>query len=682
MSKYILGESREQLVLFPDRLDSMVSEDNEVRVIDAFVEGLDLIELGIENKNRKKVGAPGYNPKDMLKLYLYGYMKKIRSSRKLMELTKINVEVMWLIRRIEPDFRCISDFRKDNIEALKKVFFEFNLVCKDANILSIAKTSQDGTKIRAVNAKDRNFTLNKLDDRLKYIKEEIDELLEDLAKTEEEERQERLIRLTDLTKRKLEYESYKKELEQKGESQKSLTDKDAKLMKNNGAYNVCFNTQVQVDTKSHMVSNYEVTDKPADFGSMKSLIKESEDVYNSKININITDNGYSDRKDMVELLENGTRPEVTPARGKESYILETKYEENEITEKDLQSNEKEDIKKCLRAGKIPEIYKKSITKIQVKEVKKVVVDEEIGDDIIEGMSEEEIRDAAMKEGIFIRNKKDNKVHCPGGCILRQTSKSEDGTIRYCNKLGCQNCKNPCTSGEFKEVSFSEGQNVVIPRNNAIKNAKSRKKDKKETKKAKKVSNFFDGPKVEEDLYPNLLSLEAMILSISDEMAAQGVISEGEKKFSTIEEFSTIDIEEDGLISKVKRQTRKYVKEKVVLIEYKIDKEELKDRMSTSEHCHGSMKRNDDAGYFLLKGKNKVNGEMALYYTAYNIRRATNIVGAKELIKVIKEHSLKRQNKVCQLELECNIEKIEKKWNLEKNKKKFLNKIGKYATILM
>ena len=660
MSKYILGESREQLVLFPDRLDSMVSEDNEVRVIDAFVEGLDLIELGIENKNRKKVGAPGYNPKDMLKLYLYGYMKKIRSSRKLMELTKINVEVMWLIRKIEPDFRCISDFRKDNIEALKKVFFEFNLVCKDADILSIAKTSQDGTKVRAVNGKDRNFTLNKLDDRLKYIKEEIDGLLDDLGRTEEEERQERLIRLTDLTKRRIEYESYKKELEKSGETQKSLTDKDSKLMKNNGAFNVCYNTQVQVDTKSHMVSNYEVTDKPADFGSMNSLIKESEDVYNSKININITDNGYSDRKDMVELLENGTRPEVTPARGKESYELETKYEEKEITEEELQSSKKEDIKKCLRAGRIPKIYEKSITKIKVKEVKKVVVDEEISNDIIEGMSEEEIRDAAMKEGIFIRNKKNNKVHCPGGCILRQTSKSEDGTIRYCNKLGCQNCKNPCTSGEFKEVSFSEGQNVVIPRNNAVKNAKSRKKDKKETKKVKKVSNFFDGPKVEDDLYPNLSSIEAMILSVSDEMAAKVDELENEKKFSTIEEFSTINNEEDGLISKVKRQKRKYVKEKVVLIEYKIDKEELKDRMSTSEHCHGSMKRNDDAGYFLLKGKNKVNGEMALYYTSYNIRRAINIVGVKELIRIILERANKGKNNGYQLELDCSLEKMEKK----------------------
>lgn len=638
MKKYIQGESRHQLVLFPDKLDSLVSEDSDVRVIDAFVESLDMNELGFEKPKRSNAGAPKYNPKDMLKLYIYGYSKKIRSSRKLEELTRTNVEVMWLINKLNPDFRCISDFRKDNIENLKEVFFQFNIICKNIGILSLEKISQDGTKIRAVNSKERNFTQNKLDDRIAHIKEEIEKILRDLEKSELEEAPEKLIKLDELKGRKKEYELYLKEMESKGVNQKSLTDKDSKLMKTGEEFNVCYNTQVQVDVKSHLVTNYEVTDKPADFGTMSSIVEESEKVYNEKIKVNITDNGYSDRKDMISLLENGTRPEVTPVKGKESFELETKYEENEITEEELKSENVEDIKKCLRAGKIPEVYKDSIEKIEVKEVTRTIHTDEVNDEIVDELSEEELRDKAMEEGIFIRDKKTNKVYCPGGCILRQKAQYEDGTIKYCNKLGCKNCKNPCTTARFREVSMAKNQTILVPRNSKeIANKTKEKKEEKQvdnetSKQAFDISSFKG---VENREYSEDMSIEDILISMCNE-DREVITTEDENILSTTENdenvLSTKLADEGDDKTKITKPKKRRIKEKVVIITYKVNKEDLKQRMSTSEHCHGTMKRADDCSYFLLKGKNKVNGEMALYYTASNIRRAINMVGAPKMLE--------------------------------------------------
>ena len=148
MAKYIKGISRGQACLFPERIDDYVEKENEVRVIDAFVESLDMEELGFERANPKETGRPGYDPRDMLKLYLYGYKSKIRSSRNLEKACRTNVEVMWLMKKIVPDFRCISDFRKESKGKLKEVFKEFIFICKSENLIS-NEISQDGVKIKA-----------------------------------------------------------------------------------------------------------------------------------------------------------------------------------------------------------------------------------------------------------------------------------------------------------------------------------------------------------------------------------------------------------------------------------------------------------------------------------------------------------------------------------------------------
>lgn len=457
MVKYIKGKEREQLVLFPTSIEDMIDENNEIRVIDAFVDSLNIKKIGIKKAEPKMTGRPSYDPKDMLKIYLYGYRNKVRSSRKLMNLCKTNIEMMWLVKQIAPDFRSISDFRKDNGKVLKEVFLEFNIICKDLEILDIKEVSQDGTKIRAVNAKDKNYTLNKIDDRIERLKEKIENYLEEMEENDKKEKSEKLVKveeietnkkayekykkekeekIKELRAKKELYESYKKEMEEAGTNQKSLTDPESKLMKNNGGFNVCYNMQTIVTTDNHLIANYEITNNPADFGSMSSIVEEAEEKIGERIERNITDNGYSDRKDMIKCLENGTIPEVTPVRGRDGFTLETVYEENEISEKERKSKDKEDIKKCLRAGEIPEIYKDKIESIEVKEEKIRVYE---NTEEVEELEEEQMRDKAMEEGIFIRDIKGNKVYCPGGCILRQKSKHENG-IKYCNKLGCKNCK--------------------------------------------------------------------------------------------------------------------------------------------------------------------------------------------------------------------------------------------------
>ena len=185
---YINGENREQTIIFPSSLDEYIDENNPVRIFDVFIDSLDMADCGFARSVPAAEGRPGYDPKDMLKLYTYGYHNKIRSSRALMKEARRNVEVMWLINKLCPDFRTISDFRKVHVKALKKVFKAFNKLCVQLGLYSNEYTSVDGSKFRAVNAKDRNFTLNKLDDRINRLDSQIEEYIDllDVADTAEE----------------------------------------------------------------------------------------------------------------------------------------------------------------------------------------------------------------------------------------------------------------------------------------------------------------------------------------------------------------------------------------------------------------------------------------------------------------------------------------------------------------
>lgn len=271
MSGYKSGTDRDQIMLLPERVDDYVGEENEVRLIEAFVEGLDLVELEVVRAVAARTGAPGYDPRDLLKLYVYGYLNRIRSSRRLERECHRNVEVMWLVRRLAPDHKTIASFRKENAAALKKVFREFTLLCKELNLFGRELSFIDGTKIQAVNGKDRNFTVERLKKLLPRIEERISEYLAELegqdareAEAETPARTSLKQKLERLKERKAKYEQYQEELKADGERQLSLTDAESRRMKTREGFGVCYNAQIAVDPKHHLIVEQDVTNEVND----------------------------------------------------------------------------------------------------------------------------------------------------------------------------------------------------------------------------------------------------------------------------------------------------------------------------------------------------------------------------------------------------------------------------------
>jgi transposase len=184
---YIEGESRNQALLFPEILDDCISQDNVVRFLDVFVDGLRLEELGFGHSVPETTGRPPYDPRDLLKLYLYGYLNGVRSSRRLERECGRNVELMWLLKKLRPDFKTIADFRKDNRKAFKGVFRQFTLLCKAMGLLGGDLIAIDGSKLKAVNSSGRNFSEKKLQKKIKEIEEKIEKYLADLDRGDEQE---------------------------------------------------------------------------------------------------------------------------------------------------------------------------------------------------------------------------------------------------------------------------------------------------------------------------------------------------------------------------------------------------------------------------------------------------------------------------------------------------------------
>ena len=184
---YIEGSSRKQALLFPEIIDEYVTEDNMVRFIDAFVDGLSLEELGFKHSVVEGTGRPPYDPGDLLKLYLYGYMNGVRSSHRLERECGRNVEVMWLLRKLRPDFKTIAEFRKENRKVFKGVFRQFTSLCKAMDLIGGDMVAIDGSKFKAVNSGDRNFSRRKLEEKVKEIEEKIEKYLNDLDRADKQE---------------------------------------------------------------------------------------------------------------------------------------------------------------------------------------------------------------------------------------------------------------------------------------------------------------------------------------------------------------------------------------------------------------------------------------------------------------------------------------------------------------
>lgn len=315
--RYKAGVERDQPVLFPPSLEEYVVAENPVRVIDAFVAGLDVAALGFERAEPSKDGRRPYDPRDLLRLYIYGYLNQTRSSRKLERETHRNVEVMWLLRMLRPDHKTISEFRRRNIDALKQVSRQFTLVCRALELFGGELVFIDGAKIRAVNGKDRNFSETKLKKLLKRIDEQIEKYLSEVeAQDAEEDGQPGAAdaglpeKLAALEERKKECEGYLKTLKESGASQLSLTDPESRLMKVQGDMKVCYNAQIAVDPKHHLIVTEAVTDQGNDEEQLAPMAIAAKEALGAETLEVGADSGYCVGSQVVECEENGITPYV------------------------------------------------------------------------------------------------------------------------------------------------------------------------------------------------------------------------------------------------------------------------------------------------------------------------------------------------------------------------------------
>jgi len=264
--------SRDQIMLLPDSIDEYVGEDNPVRVIDAFVDSLNMKALNFTKSTPADTGCPAYDPSDLLKLYIYGYYNRIRSGRKLKTECGRNVEVMWLMGKLQPDFRTITDFRKENAKSLKLVFKEFVRLCDKLKLYNKELIAIDGTKIRAQNSNDKCFNESILHKKIANIDNHISEYLKSMDKTDASEKDESLspeqvkAALLDLTERKKKYENYLTYLSESGETQILETDPEARRMHSRNGFHCHYNVQTAVDSGGHLLAGYEVTNRNNDQG--------------------------------------------------------------------------------------------------------------------------------------------------------------------------------------------------------------------------------------------------------------------------------------------------------------------------------------------------------------------------------------------------------------------------------
>ena len=398
---HLVGFDRCQTLLLPESLDDYVGPENPVRFIDAFVDGLDLAAAGFDRVRPKVTGRPGYAPGDLLKLYIYGYLNRIRSSRRLEAETHRNVEVIWLLRHLKPDFKTIADFRRNNGNAFRPVFRQFVLLCRELNLFGRELLAVDGTRIKAVNNKDRNFTRASLTEFIKVADAKLDEYLQRLDTSDAAEqgaggsRVKNLAeKITAIRDRRTRCQEMLAELDRTGEDQISLTDPDSRAMAAHTKVAVGYNVQVAVDTKHKLIVEQQVTNQVVDMGLLTETAEPAKEVLGVERIAVVADRGYFKIEDIESCEKAGMEPYVPrPQRGP-----------------------------SVRAG----LFRKDEFKY----------------------------DAASDE-----------ILCPGGQRLRPYSSSVLRglkKINYANKQACRDCpiRSRCTNNSFRSVSRMENEAVL------------------------------------------------------------------------------------------------------------------------------------------------------------------------------------------------------------------------------
>jgi transposase len=316
---YIQGENRNQYILFPESLEEYISPDNPVRIIHEYVRQLDLKALQFTHAREKQLGRPPYHPAFLLKLYLYGYLNRIRSSRRLETESGRNLELMWLLEKLKPDFKTIADFRKDNKKALVQVFRDFTRLCNNWQLFGKELIAIDGSKFRASNSKRNNYSKKKLVRHINYINEKIAGYLTELDETDQAEAQDRKPdakeikeRINQLKERKAQYQSYQDNLEKTNQNELSTTDPDARLMcNNNNSVEVSYNVQTSVDGKHKLIADFKVINKPNDLGQLAPMALRTKKILGNEKFTVVADKGYYHARNLQSCSRKGITTYVT-----------------------------------------------------------------------------------------------------------------------------------------------------------------------------------------------------------------------------------------------------------------------------------------------------------------------------------------------------------------------------------
>ena len=309
MGRYVEGQDRTQSVLFPERLDDWIHEDSTVRVIDVFVDELDLRKLGFERADPAATGRPGYSPATLLKIYVYGYLNRVQSSRRLETEAQRNLELIWLTGRLAPDFKTIADFRRDNGEAIRKVCKEFVLLCRRLKLFTDGIVAINGSKFKAVNNRDKNFTNRKLQARIEQLEDSIKRYLVELDRADRDATTVLPGRVAHLKDKIAKVKQQMQALEAIGEQMKtsedgqiSLTDPDARSMATSGRGTgiVGYNVQTVVDAKPHLIVAHEVTNVGHDRDQLAHMAKLAKEATDEDGLIALADRGYYEGYEILE----------------------------------------------------------------------------------------------------------------------------------------------------------------------------------------------------------------------------------------------------------------------------------------------------------------------------------------------------------------------------------------------
>lgn len=318
MKRFILGQDRNQSTLFPESLEAYIDDDNTVRVVDAYVDELDLLSMGFDRVNPKATGRPGYHPSILLKLYIYGYLNRVQSSRRLEREAGRNVELMWLTEKLAPDFKTIADFRKDNGAAIQTACSQFIILCRELGLFASTMVAIDGAKFKGVNAREKNYTRGKLTRRIGQIEQSIVKYLKSLEVADLQEcaaadaKAERLTeRITAMREKMAELAALKSDLTNSTQKQVSLTDPDTRSMTTSRKAGVVgYNVQTVVDTDHHMIVAHEVTNIVTDKRLLTQMTKQGQAAIGRKDIKVFADRGYFSGDEIMTTGKLGAIPYV------------------------------------------------------------------------------------------------------------------------------------------------------------------------------------------------------------------------------------------------------------------------------------------------------------------------------------------------------------------------------------